>query len=77
VYSDAHFAENYAGGPNNIFGSRGGGDTDNSRHATSQTTEWAGNHSHAFDVTSESTGGGQAVSIMPPFYALAYIMRVQ
>jgi microcystin-dependent protein len=53
----------------------------------SGTTRWgrnsndAGNHSHYFDVTSDSTGGvngvAQAVGIMPPFYALAYIMRVQ
>ena len=44
---------------------------------SSRVTSWAGNHSHAFDVTSDPTGSGQAVSIMPPFYALAYIMRVQ
>jgi microcystin-dependent protein len=49
----------------------------------SGTTRWgrqsnnAGDHSHRFDVTSYSTGGGQAVTIMPPFYSLAYIMRVQ
>jgi hypothetical protein len=40
-------------------------------------TENAGNHSHSFDVTSEPTGRGEAIPIMPPFYALAYIMRVQ
>jgi microcystin-dependent protein len=37
----------------------------------------AGAHAHTINLTSQSTGLGQAVSIMPPFYALAYIMRVQ
>ena len=36
-----------------------------------------GNHSHSFNVTSASTGSGQAIDKLPPFYALAYIMRVQ
>ena len=40
-------------------------------------TENAGNHTHSFDVNSWSTGNGEAINIMPPFYALAYIMRVQ
>jgi microcystin-dependent protein len=44
---------------------------------SSRVTDVEGNHSHSFDVNSASTGSGQAVSIMPPFYALAYIMRVQ
>lgn len=38
---------------------------------------WDGNHNHYFDVTSWSTGSGEAINNMPPFYALAYIMRVQ
>jgi microcystin-dependent protein len=37
----------------------------------------AGNHSHSFNVTSGSTGSGQAIDKLPPFYALAFIMRVQ
>lgn len=37
----------------------------------------AGNHVHSFDVKSASTGSGQAFSNLPPFYALAFIMRVQ
>lgn len=36
-----------------------------------------GSHSHSFSVTTTSTGLGQAFSIMPPYYALAFIMRVQ
>jgi microcystin-dependent protein len=37
----------------------------------------AGDHTHSFNVTSASTGGGQAFNNLPPFYALAFIMRVQ
>jgi microcystin-dependent protein len=37
----------------------------------------AGAHSHGINLTSTSTGSGQAIDKMPPFYALAYIMRVQ
>jgi microcystin-dependent protein len=37
----------------------------------------AGSHSHAFDVTSDSTGGNGSHENMPPFYVLAFIMRVQ
>lgn len=43
----------------------------------SATTSSAGDHNHAFDVTSDSTGDGAAVNNMPPYYALAFIMRVQ
>ncbi len=37
----------------------------------------AGNHQHFFNKDSSFTGNGQPIPIMPPFYALAYIMRVQ
>ena len=37
----------------------------------------SGNHTHTFNVTSDSTGSGNAIDKMPPFYALAFIMRVQ
>jgi microcystin-dependent protein len=37
----------------------------------------AGNHRHSFTTTSDSTGSGSPVDKMPPFYALAFIMRVQ
>lgn len=36
-----------------------------------------GSHSHSFSLTTSSAGGGQPVDKMPPFYALAFIMRVQ
>ena len=54
-----------------------GSDGDNQPRGTDRTSGAAGAHSHTFNVTSASTGSGQAVSIMPPYYALAYIMRVQ
>jgi microcystin-dependent protein len=50
---------------------------------TSETTIWtdsAGNHSHLVDITpfsSGSTGGNAAHNTMPPYYVLAFIMRVQ
>jgi len=53
------------------------GDSRNWSITDTRGTAFAGNHSHSFDVTSWSTGSGEAISNMPPFYALAYIMRVQ
>jgi microcystin-dependent protein len=40
-------------------------------------TAVAGNHSHSFTVDSASTGSGQAIDKLPPFYVLAYIMRIR
>ncbi|MEI6342556.1 MAG: tail fiber protein [Verrucomicrobiota bacterium] len=42
-------------------------------------TSWDGHHEHAVDpapVDSSATGGNQPAENMPPFYALAYIIRV-
>jgi microcystin-dependent protein len=76
-YDDVYASE--AGGPLGNQGWLGhkGNDRDNGPHATRRGTWWAPNHSHSFSVNSQSTGGGQAISILPPFYALAFIMRVQ
>ena len=41
-------------------------------HTLSTTTE--GSHTHTF--TTASTGGGQAHNNMPPYYVLAYIMKI-
>ena len=41
------------------------------------TTSTAGDHGHSFDVTSDSTGSGNSIDKINPFYALALIMRVQ
>jgi microcystin-dependent protein len=76
-YFDAHFAENYGGGPNNLYGSRNGGDTDNSPHGVNRRTDGNGNHTHTFSGTTSSVGSGSPIDKLPPFYALAYIMRVQ
>ncbi|MCX6860647.1 MAG: tail fiber protein [Verrucomicrobia bacterium] len=43
----------------------------------SGAVESAGLHAHSINLTSTATGKGEAINIMPPFYALAYIMRVQ
>lgn len=34
-----------------------------------------GDHTHTFSATSGSTGSGSSFSILPPYYALAYIMK--
>ena len=61
------------------------GDTDNSSTKDEKKGELtddnavqaAGKHTHTFDVTTTSVGGGKAVSFMPSYYAMAFIMRVQ
>jgi len=76
-YDDIYWSEccNYLGNQGWI-GSRGN-DYDNGPWTTRKNTLNAGNHSHYFDLTSWPTGSGEAINNMPPFYALAYIMRVQ
>ncbi len=44
---------------------------------TSNTTTTEGNHSHTVSLTVSSSGSGTAHNIMPPYYVLAFIMRVQ
>ena len=39
-------------------------------------TELAGAHTHTVSDTTENSGSGESFSIMPPYYALAYIMYV-
>jgi hypothetical protein len=36
-----------------------------------------GDHAHTFNVNSASTGRGNAIDKLPPYYVLAYIMRVK
>jgi microcystin-dependent protein len=74
-YFDAHFAECC---PNDrLFGSDEGGDNDNSAKGQDRTTQPAGNHSHSFSGTTSTVGSGSAINNLPPFYAMAFIMRVQ
>ena len=75
TYFDAHFAECC---PNEkMFGSDEGGDWDNRAVGQDRTTQSAGAHTHTYSGTTSSTGSGNAIDNMPPFYALAFIMRVQ
>lgn len=76
-YWDAQFAENQSGGVNNQAGSRSGVDWDNSPFGYDRNTGRAGNHNHTFSGTTSSVGSGNPIDKLPPFYALAYIMRVQ
>ena len=76
-YNDIYFSEAWSPtGIRSWFGS-GDSDGDNGPHTTPRNTDLAGNHTHTFNVTSASTGSGQAIDKLPPFYALAYIMRVR
>ena len=43
---------------------------------TTQSTNSSGSHSHTFSGTTSSVGSGQSHENRPPYYALAYIMKV-
>lgn len=73
-YLDIYYSECC---PNNGWMGSGKTDWDNGPQGTWRTTEFAGSHTHTFNVTSGTTGSGEAFSKLPPFYALAFIMRVQ
>ena len=74
-YFDAHFAECC---PNDkLFGSDEGGDWDNSAKGTTRTTSAVADHTHSFSGTTSSVGSGSAIDKLPPFYVLAYIMRIR
>jgi microcystin-dependent protein len=71
-FEDYYYAEN--NGQNwGWAGSRTGMDWDNRGYSRGAHTSDAGNHTHSF--TTNSTGSGSAFSIMPPLYALAFIMK--
>jgi len=77
VYAAGIDDRNFSGRESQKDGFGVAADTNQKDTRYSATTTSGGNHAHTFNVTSDSTGGSQAVNIMPPFYALAYIMRVQ
>lgn len=53
-----------------------GGSGSNTNSATTGITiNAAADHTHSFSATSSSVGSGTAFSILPPYYALAYIMK--
>lgn len=47
------------------------------RQDRGNTTSWGGSHSHTISLSVGSSGSGTAHNIMPPYYVLAFIMRVQ
>jgi microcystin-dependent protein len=58
-----------------LGGSDGGiGTNSEGNHTHSISTDWQGNHYHNFSTT--NTGGNQPHNNMPPFYVLAYIMKL-
>ncbi|MBM3880284.1 MAG: hypothetical protein FJ387_11300 [Verrucomicrobia bacterium] len=78
-FDDAFFAEN-TGGTTDVTGSRSGTDNDNEYFTRRAGTDWAGNHSHWVDIggfRTDEQGNNAAHNTMPPFYVLAFIMRVQ
>jgi microcystin-dependent protein len=50
------------------------GDGDNGAYKAYHVSEYSGNHSHSF--TTHNTGGNQSHENMPPYYVLAYIMKI-
>ena len=80
------------GGHNHVFQSGAGsgeglGKDDNQNHwlysgayITGHWTDGAGNHTHVVDIPNfrvVPVGGGQPANNLPPFYAMAFIMRVE
>lgn len=63
------------------FGALAGGSgvglasTSTSASGTGITINSAADHTHTFSGTTSSVGSGTAFSILPPYYALAYIMK--
>lgn len=56
-------------------GGAGGFASATSTSSSSITIASSTTHTHSFTGTAASTGSGTAVSILPPYFALAYIMR--
>ena len=77
-FSDAYYAENT--GPDNVQGSHGGRDNDNTYYTIRNTTDGGGEHRHWVDIPgfrTDNQGNNWAHNNMPPYYVLAFIMRVQ
>lgn len=59
-----------------VFGSGGGVDGGpNFPYLVDSLTGSAGEHTHDITGSTGSTGSGEAVATLPPYYALAYIMK--
>ena len=59
----------------NQVGALGGVTTTNGAHTHTFTTSSDGAHTHDITGSTSSVGGGLAHENLPPYYALAYIMR--
>jgi hypothetical protein len=59
--------------PNTTTTSTGGG---NGVAAVHENDGWPGGHTHDVDITAFTSGGASATDNRPPFFALAYIMRM-
>jgi microcystin-dependent protein len=57
---------------NNSFSDRGPGSTGGSTFISSANTD----HTHTYSFTTSSAGSGSAFNTLPPYYALAYIMKL-
>ena len=68
---------------NSTFGGTGGGTLaatigsySTAAAATGITINAVGDHTHTYSGTTSSVGSGTAFSILPPYYALAFIMKL-
>lgn len=61
-----------------VSSSAGNASVDHNHTVSGTTGSGGGSHTHTFSVsgTTGSTGSGTAFSILPPYYALAYIMKL-
>lgn len=77
--NSGNHTHNYVSGWGSYAGIKGGsyGSGEIGYVGTWNTSTAAGDHTHTISVTVNAAGGGQAHNVMPPFYVLAYIMRVQ
>jgi hypothetical protein len=77
TYQDIYFSETWGAFGNAGWIGSGDSDRNNGPLHFGGTTAASGSHNHSFNVTSASTGSGQAIDKLPTFYALAFIMRVK
>ena len=75
VYKDRYFTEAWGWIDNKLPGSRTGTDNDNRSFYIWDRTVAEGNHTHTFK-TDNGRGVSENINIMPPYYVLAYIMKL-
>lgn len=72
TYNDAYFAENTGNGQNNLFGTSGSTDNDNSFRWRTQA---GGASTTPSDINTSSIGTSQAHNNMQPYMVLRYIIK--